>query len=84
MPRSGIAGSSDNSVFSFLGNLSSVLNSGGTSLVPTNNVAGFSFLHTFSSVCYLQTVVYISQNDGHSDQGKVVAHYSFDLHFSNN
>ena len=84
MPRSGIAGSSDNSVFSFQGNLSSVLNSGGTSLVPTNNVAGFSFLHTLSSVCYLQTVVYSSQNDGHSDQCKVVAHYSFDLHFSNN
>ena len=53
MPRSGIAGSSDNSVFSFLGKLSSVLNSGCTSLIPTNNVAGFSFLHTLSSVCYL-------------------------------
>ena len=46
--------------------------------IPTNSVGGFHFLHTLSSIYYLQIF-----GDGHSDQCEVILHCSFDLHFSN-
>ena len=60
MPRSGIAKSNGNSTFSFLRNLHTILHSGCTNLIPINNVRGFPFLHTLSSIYYMQTF-----DDGH-------------------
>ena len=50
MPRSGIAGSYGNSVFSFLRNLC-ICHSGGTSFRSHQQLGGLPFLHTLSSVC---------------------------------
>ena len=49
--------------------------------IPANNVGGFPFLHTLSSIYYLQTFWWWSS---HSDQCEMIPHCSFDLHFSNN
>ena len=47
--------------------------------IPNNSIGEFSFLHTLSSICYLDF------NDSHSDQcSEVVPHCSFNLYFSNN
>ena len=77
MPRSGIAKSNGNSTFSFLKNLPTILHSGCTNLIPTNSVRGFPFLHTLSSIYYMQAF-----DDGHSDQCEMISHCSFSLHSS--
>ena len=49
-PRSGIAGSYGSFIVSFLRNLCTVLHNGCINLLVTNNVQGFPFLHTLSSI----------------------------------
>ena len=50
MPRSGIAGSSSSSSFSFLKKPPIVII---PIYIPASNVGGFLFLHILSSICYL-------------------------------
>ena len=50
MPRIGIAGLGDSSIFSSLWNLHAILQSGSTNLCSFNSVEEFSFLHTLSSI----------------------------------
>ena len=60
MPRSRVAGSYDNPIFSFLRNLHTVFHSGCTRLRSINSIGGVTFLHTlaslicrpFKDVCY--------------------------------
>ena len=78
MLRSEIAGSCDDSVFSFLRNLHTVLHSGCINLHSTNSIGVLFF--TPSPAFVFRRVF----NDGHSDQCEVVPHCSFDFHFSNN
>ena len=47
--------------------------------ITTNNVGGFSFLHT-SPVF----IIYRLHDVGHSEWYEVVSYYSLHLHFSNN
>ena len=53
MLRSGITGSSGNSIFSFLRILHAVLYRALPIYIPINSVGGFLFLYTLSSICYL-------------------------------
>ena len=45
--------------------------------IPNNSVQGFPFPNILSNICDLL-------EDSHSDGCKVISHYDFDLHFSNN
>ena len=45
--------------------------------IPANSVGGFPFLHTLSSISYLEIF-----NDGYAVWYGVIPHYSFDLNFS--
>ena len=54
IPRSGMAESYSNSVFSFLRNLHAVFPIVTVSIyIPTNSVEEFPLPHTLSSICYL-------------------------------
>ena len=46
---------------------------------PSNSVEGFPFLHT--SPGFIACRIF---DGGHSDRCEVIAHFSFDFHFSNN
>ena len=50
MPSSGVAGSYDSSISSFLSNLHAILRSSFTSFHSHNSVRGSPFLHTLSSI----------------------------------
>ena len=53
MPKSGISGSYGNSIFSFQRNLHTVFHNGCINLHSTNSVRGFPFLHTISSLLFV-------------------------------
>ena len=50
MPRSGIAESYSNSIFSFLKNFRIVFTVAAPIFIPTDSVEGFPFLHTLSKI----------------------------------
>ena len=76
MPWSDIAGTNGSSIFSFFILFSIVAVS---IYIPTNSARGLLF-STPSSVF----IVCRFFGDGYSEQCKVILHYSFDLHFSDN
>ena len=43
--------------------------------ILTKSVKGFPYLPVFANICYLGSFL-------HSDRCKVISHFSFDLHFS--
>ena len=50
-----------------------------TIYIPTNSVQGYPFLHILTNIFYRRLF-----DGSHSNRCEVIAHCSFDLHFSNN
>ena len=79
MPRSGIAGSYESSVFNFLRNFHTVLHTNLHFYQQSVGVGGVPF--STSSSAFI--VCRFFDND-HLDQCELIPHCSFDFHFSNN
>ena len=79
IPKSGIYGSHGSSIFTFLRDFHTVFHMAIPVYITTNSVEGFPFLHILSNICVCTFL-----DGGHSDWCEVIAHCSFDLHFSNN
>ena len=78
MPRSGIAGSYDSSIFSFSRNFQTVLCGACSNLHFHQQWSNISFPKPSSAFILCRLF-----NDDHSDRYEVIPHCSFDLHFSN-
>ena len=79
LPRSGIAGSYGNSIFSFLRNLHTIFHSGCTNLHSHQQCKACSLFSRPSPAFVICRLF----SDGLSNRCEVEPHCSFDLHFSN-